>query len=114
MTLYHYTCHHGYLGIVASGQLRPHGHPWFDEPLVWLTDLAEPWRDALGLTSHTIDCDRTRYRFQVADSATTIRWTSYRRSVPRRTAITLENQPGSMPAHWWVSAVPVPVLLPMS
>jgi hypothetical protein len=107
--LYHYACHHSAAGIRRCGELRPHAHPWLPLPLVWLTDLDKPWRNALGLTSHTIACDRTEYRFAARDTSTAIPWTTYRRSVPIRAAVALESAPGVMPAHWWVSTVPVPV-----
>lgn len=108
--LYHFTCQHSRPGILASGVLTPHSHPWLPEPLVWLTDLEQAWRAELGLTSHTLGCDRTEYRFQAADTRTAIRWLVYRHSVPLRAASALESAPGVMPAHWWVSKVPVPIV----
>lgn len=112
--LYHYTCHHSVAGIRWAGQLIPNAHPWLPEPLVWLTDLDQPWREALGLTSHTLGCDRTEHRFRAATTVTAIPWTTYRRSVPIRAAHALEREPGVMPAHWWVSLVPVPIVRPTS
>ena len=108
--LYHYTCQHSRPGILAAGALRPNPHPWLPEPLVWLTDLPEAWREALGLTSHTLRCDRTAYRFKAADTRTAIRWLTYRRSLPVHVAAAIESTPGAMPAHWWISTTPVPIV----
>lgn len=110
--LYHFTCRHAAAGIHQAGELRPNGHPWLPEPLVWLTDLEDAWREALGLTSHTLYCDRTECRFRAATTSSAVPWTVYRRSVPVRAAHALEREPGVMPAHWWVSLLPVPIVRP--
>jgi hypothetical protein len=109
--LWHFTCSHSVDGIHADGELRPHQHPWMPEPLVWLTDLEVPFRDALGLTSHTLGCDRTEHRFEVADPTAAVWWPTYARTVRLATGqrLALEQAPGAMPAHWWVSAEPIPV-----
>lgn len=109
--LFHFTCRHSASAIRQCGELRPHKHPWLPEPLVWLTDLTEAWREALGLTSHTLACDRTEHRFEVRDTSLAVPWTTYRRSVILN-ALALEAVTGVMPAHWWVSTVPVPVYSP--
>lgn len=103
-TLYHYTCEHGYQGIGASpaGVLLPNAG------LVWLTDLDVPVREALGLTSHTLSCDRTAYRYRAIAALAHVRpWSQARRSVPRDVREALESAPGVLPMHWWVSAWPV-------
>lgn len=104
--LYHYTCaDHGEPGIRASGVIRP----GLDE-LVWLTDLAEPIRDALGLTQHVTRCDRMAYRFAVQDNGYTLPWHRARLALPRVYVDELEAAPGVMPMHWWVSGRPVRVV----
>lgn len=110
--LWHFTCSHSAGPIRDGGELRPWPHPLLPEPLVWLTDLEEPFRDGLGLTSHTLTCDRTEHRFEVVDPTTAIWWPTYARTLRlggwvRRE---LDQAPGAMPAHWWVSTEPVPVL----
>jgi hypothetical protein len=76
-------------------------------PLVWLTDLEEPDRAALGLTSTTLSCDRLAYRCTV-DTEDAEPWAvwSHGRVDPRRV---MELTFGHAPAHWWVSQVPVAV-----
>lgn len=108
--LWHFTCAHSVAGIERTGTLRPHRHPMIGQPLVWLTDLAQPFRDALGLTSHTLRCDRTEYRFLATDISETVWWPSYSRArgLARQVCTALEAAPGAMPRHWWVSTVLVP------
>lgn len=122
-TLYHYTCWHGRRGIGNSGLLIPPRrladpasyHDWqpWQFPmldLIWLTDLPEPARYPLGLTSKTVACDRTRHRYRVAaDLAEIRRWVDVRREYPLEMREGLENAPGAMPMHWWVSRAAVPV-----
>jgi hypothetical protein len=119
--LYHYTCQHGRDAIGEAGtllapeQVQP-GHAarlpphmrelsWF----IWLTDLDVPHRDALGLTSHSLACDRTRYRYRVADTSHARRWTQLRSSCHPGMVEALESAPGAMPAHWWIATHPVRV-----
>lgn len=108
MKLYHYCCSHSAEGIRADGTLKPNPHPWLPVPLVWLTDLDQPARDALGLTSATLPCDRTEYRVTVDVAAE--RWTSLARRIGKETREAFESTPGVLPMHWWVSHAPVPVL----
>lgn len=119
--LFHYTCLHAAPLIDADGYLRPwpdaeaRRHPglagWpLPVGLVWLTDLDTPLRDALGLTTETIGCDRTRFRFTVIDLTHCQPWTAYARDLPRHARLRLETvAPGLLPAHWWVSLSVVPV-----
>jgi hypothetical protein len=102
--LFHYTCDHGHQGIGEgpAGILLP------NDGLVWLTDLESPVREALGLTSHTLSCDRTQYRYRATAALAHVRpWTEARRQVRREVREALEAAPGAMPMHWWVSAWPV-------
>ena len=64
-TLYHYTCDHGRQLIGMRGKLKPNRHPWLTRPLLWLTDLDHANIQALGLTSLTLDCDRTAWRYRI-------------------------------------------------
>jgi hypothetical protein len=110
-TLYHYTCADHAPTIDAELLLRPNEHPLLPGiPLVWLTDLDTPVRDALGLTRGTlITCDRTTHRFTVADPSACIPWVALARLLPRHVRDAFEAPP-AMPMHWWVSASPIPVL----
>lgn len=103
--LWHYTCRHGHDAI--RGWL----HPGTDG-MIWLTDLDAPIRDALGLTMHLTNCDRTEYRYAVLDTSEVVPWWLARKlpdvvEPARREA--LETARGAMPMHWWVAATPVPV-----
>lgn len=125
--LYHYTCQHGRDAIGDEGMLMPmRDHApeqaasvradwrWLTE-VVWLTDMAEPIpREALGLTSLAIACDRSAYRYRAyPDNAE--RFTDWTRRVTdaatRRHILEglVYAEPGARPAHWFISATPVPV-----
>lgn len=108
--LSHYTCVHSALGIDQDRLIRPRRHPLFGAALVWLTDLYPPDRYALGLTSAWIRCDRTAARVRVHPGPDIVPWGrwAHEHRVPRTIRELLEE--GAMPAHWWVSVAPVPVL----
>ena len=102
-TLYHYTCEHGAERIRADGYLVR-----TMMGLAWFTDLDVPFREALGLTNRLTKCDRTAVRFQVVDPSGIIPWHVARRQFPRAASV-LEDAPGVMPAHWFVSQTQVRV-----
>lgn len=109
MRLYHYTCSHAAPLIVTDGFLRTHPQPQLvGESLIWLTDMEWPDRLALGLTSHTLRCDRTEWRVTVDTDAQ--RWAKYARSLARILRHGLEWAPGARPMHWWVATENVPTL----
>jgi len=115
VTYFHFTCDHGHDGIGGTGTLLP-GHfltkrevPWTGR-LVWLTDLAAPDRDALGLTSRILSCDRTRHRYRVTDETEVLPWVQVARTVPHDIREQIEGEPGSRPMHWYVSPVGVPAV----
>jgi hypothetical protein len=113
MSLYHYTCDHGHalLGsgsaVLVPGQEQTDKQVPWPGRLVWLTDLDKPVRDALGLTSHILACDRTRHRYRVTNPDRTVRWVTVARNYPRDE---IEAELGARPMHWWVSPGPVPVV----
>lgn len=124
MTLYHYTDDKGAEAIRQSGEVSALAErlteaqfesvvPWARGALLlsWFTDLDYPFRDQLGLTQKFIETDRTRHRFRVTDPTSIIKWTHVRRRFTLRFTQALEDEPGSMPAHWyiaiWPTAVPV-------
>lgn len=116
--LYHFTCSHGYAKIGAAGKLRPAssripGLRLLPGRFVWLTDLAVPVRDALGLTSTSLQCDRTEHRYRVVDpqNPEIIPWSVARRKCDRAQVLALESAPGAQPDHWWVATIPVRVVL---
>jgi hypothetical protein len=96
MILYHYTCDHGRAELGDSGKLIPptalippsaiSRHPKWQQTLfdlIWLTDLDVPLREALGLTSNTVTCDRTQFRYRV-EGYSAMRWTVVRRDFPKK------------------------------
>jgi hypothetical protein len=123
-TLYHYTCGHGRDAIGDTGLVvpirisTPHAaatmdagdHAWMAD-VAWFTDLPVVDRDALGLTSATIDCDRGEYRFRVLDASLCTKYTEAWRSIPRRDHLALSRAIGARPAHWFIARQPVPVCL---
>lgn len=104
--LYHFTCSHGFEAIGASGILRPNVHPLMAHlgPLLWLTDLAEPSRDSVGLTSDYLTCDRMAYRYSVHTRAA-LGWADLRERVSPAVVKIMESY--SDPAHWWVVRRPL-------
>ena len=113
MDLYHYTCAHGRIAIEASGRFvipaTSQTGLAFGLPgeFAWFTDLDAPIRDALGLTSHTLSCDRTAHRFRVLDASPIVPWMSVRRAWSW--AEELESAPDARPMHWFVATEPVAV-----
>jgi hypothetical protein len=115
-TLWHFTCDHAARRIGDRGDLvsalvlvpdKP--LPWWSA-YVWLTDLAHPPREALGLTSRMLSCDRLAHRYRVLDASGAYPWVAVRRNVPERLRAPLELQAGVRLVHWWVALGPVPVV----
>lgn len=109
--LYHYTCDHGHDGITHDGFVKPHMQVVLGGlELTWFTDLDVPDRNALGLTSTILTCDRIKYRFE-ADVAAGLRWwpQAVRDLDLHRYRRSLELAPGAAPMHWYVSLGTVPV-----
>jgi hypothetical protein len=110
--LYHYTCRDMAARIDRDGYLRPRPQLYVPADLLWLTDLPEPFREALGLTSLLLGCDRCEVRYEVDTDAATP-WLDWYRTLPgqaaRHDAQALNNTSGALPRHWWVTTQPVPV-----
>lgn len=113
--LWHYTCRHAAAKIGRRGELVPAAqlvaHTYPTGRVVWLTDLSVPIRDALGLTSELLECDRIERRYRVLDPSGALRWVDVRREWMDMWRSHLEQSPGARPAHWWVHPGPVPVEL---
>ena len=115
--LWHYTCDHAQLKIGAVGQLIPASSQMNLHELlplsdfVWLTDLGAPNREALGLTSRILLCDRTQHRYRVTEGGHAIWWMDLRRVLPWQWVDAVESTPGARPVHWWAAQDPVPVEL---
>lgn len=129
-TLYHYTCDHHVRRVTADGVLRNSvelaaaqgvdlaarmaPNPVWSAGLVWMTDLEiPPSLAALGFEGRRATCDRTAWRFTIADTMGVVPWTRWVHGRRDITAETREEfEAGCMPRHWWVAAGPVPVLAP--
>lgn len=125
MRLYHFCCKHSARAISADGLLRPLiewgrldgrlqkvGAPrtgLADAPaVVWLTDMAQPDRYALGLTSFTLSCDRTEFRFTV-DTNFAEPWADYyRRWRANRDWLAWLHSGPVQPDRWYVAIVNLP------
>lgn len=107
MRLYHYTCKHCAPRIAADGYLIPNA--LHAPPLIWLTSMRDPNRDALGLTSYLLDCDRMKFRFTV-DTDDAMTWAEWRLGHPEYLAwaTELELAEGARPGLWWVAEQPLP------
>ena len=107
VTLYHFTCAHGFAGISETGILRPNVHPLMRHlgPLLWLTDLPTPSADSVGLTSERLlTCDRLAYRYIIHTRAA-VRWVDIRERVSPALVTVLESY--GEPDHWWVVRRPL-------
>lgn len=102
--LWHFTCaDHGYAALGEGGWLRPNFHPLIPKlyPVVWLTDDPEPKRDAVGLTSSMLSCDRMAYRYRVPSTSRCLPWGAIRHLVAADVLQALESF--GEPSTWWVS-----------
>lgn len=107
LTLYHFTCEHGYKGISLTRILLPNVHPFMRGlgPLLWLTDFAEPpTPESIGLQSMYLKCDRLQYRYSVHTKAA-IAWADIRTRASKDVVATLESY--GQPEHWYVVRRPL-------
>jgi hypothetical protein len=110
--LHHYTCDHGMRGITTDGYTRPNPHPLLPgtPAVTWLTDLDIADREALGLTSRYLRCDRTRHRLTVDSTSlpALMHWPiaarAWRLPLPVRGQL---ETGGALPMHWWIATEPI-------
>lgn len=104
--LYHFTCNHGFEGIRKTNVLLPNAHPLMLNlgAILWLTDLSEPTKEAVGLTNSWTTCDRLAYRYIVRCKAAA-HWSKVRQRAPKDIVETLESY--GQPEHWWIVRRPV-------
>ena len=106
-TLYHFCCSHSRTAIGEAGTLQPSKLTG----LLWMTDLDTPIRAGLGLTAHTLDCDRTEHRYRVVHEGADLleahiyHWPEIRKGFARGYVDALEG-PGALPMHWYISDSP--------
>lgn len=114
--LYHFTCEHMARPIIACGALVPFAHPLFPHlaPVVWLTTADQPDPQATGFRHAFLACDPMAFRFLVTDRTACVPWPVARDQAPfgatdPDAVMMLEH--GCRPDTWWVSPIPVPVVL---
>lgn len=101
-TLYHYTCAHGAKGITRRGMIRPAPHPLLPGyRIVWLTDMATPDRNGLGLTSEYLACDRLAFRY-VVEAEDAESWNAFTARVAVPLAVRLYLEEGRLVDRWFV------------
>ena len=110
MSLYHFTCAHGYRKIGRCNCLLiPQGpHPLLNNiRVIWLTALAEPDQETTGLGRVRTTCDRMAYRYLITDPQTCTPWlgSAERTAAPVDSIEDLESY--GDPEHWWITKVPV-------
>lgn len=102
--LYHFSCDHGAEGIRSAWLVRANWQPLLGVTLSWWTDLPEPKRDQVGLTSETfVKCDRLAHRFIALPGQDIERWLGswmQARISPRVQAYL--HRYGD-PGHWWIA-----------
>jgi hypothetical protein len=108
MRLFHFTCDHSRIKILADLTLKPSP---VGLGLLWLTDLATPSAEELGLTSYMLRCDRLAYVMEVeTDQATPWTYWAHSHHVKSDIRFILDGSPGARPGHWWVSETEISVL----
>lgn len=112
---WHYTCSHSAANIGRRGLLMPTPQITLGYVrLVWFTDQADPDRDALGLTSHHLPCDRLEQRYRATTTIAINTWRAWK-AANRPDPIAVANlENGRNPDHWYVASVPVLVELDRS
>lgn len=109
MRLYHYCCSCSARRITQRGFLQPNGAALFGMALVWLTDLAVPDREGLGLTSHILRCDRLEHQYIADVEAEQVeRWidSDIRRTLSAEPDFH-EFEDGRRPDTWWIATRPI-------
>lgn len=108
--LIHLTCRHGAARVTLAGAVIPQPQVVLGQmKLAWFTHVPNARQEALGLTSHTLKCNRTERRFRVLEPEKVFRWNDIRAVLPRDGVLMLESARGTRPEWWWVSQEPVAV-----
>lgn len=114
----HWTCSHRVVRIADEGILRPHVQPMLgNTPLIWFTSSRYASREALGLSSNRLSCDRMEHLAEVVpeDLPLVHTWAALKREpwfapfLPG--AQYLEATRGTRPILWGVATEPVRVTL---
>jgi hypothetical protein len=104
---WHYTCEHKVSDIEATGVVLPQTQQMLGGlQVAWFTNMPSASRQALGLTSHMLNCDRMSHLFHVlpVDEHKIVEWGRLRSQLSRSMVIALESAPGTRPMFWGVAA----------
>lgn len=107
--LYHFTCDKGARLIGRYNCLIiPQGaHPVCGWSLAWFTTETAPDREATGLTSALVTCDRMAFRYTITDPSPCVPWTGSRWQEETPAAFRRVMEKHGDAEHWWVSDRPV-------
>jgi hypothetical protein len=105
--LYHRTCRHVLEKLEVQSLLTPQPHALLGYNLVWLTSLPSATREQLGLSSHSLSCDRMEHLLRVDEGEGLIPWNVARNHMPLDGVRALEAAKGTLPACWWVGTHPL-------
>lgn len=103
--LYHRTCSHRIERILSDGFLQPQVQPVLRIKASWFSHA--PWADrrALGLTSHTLTCDRMEFLLRVIEPINVTPWLMLRATLDVDGVRQLERVRGTRPDLWWLTGV---------
>lgn len=111
-TWWHYTCEHKVDDIEATGVVLPQTQQTLGGlQVAWFTNMPSASRQALGLTSHMLNCDRMSHLFRVipVDEHKVVEWARLRDKLSRPMIVRLEAARGTRPMFWGVAAEAVQV-----
>ena len=106
--LYHFACRHSAHGIGRYGIIVPNFHPVLLVKLAWFTDRPDLDREALGLTSHTLACDRMEYLYRTENATSCVPFLEWAKATGNPFVGKIVGE-ASRPEHWFVSMYSVPV-----
>jgi hypothetical protein len=103
VNLFHYTCRHAAQRIGVRGVLRPL------TGVIWATDLFPADRDALGLTSFTLKCDRTEVCYRIIEVDRFVAFSAWWRGRLDPSHVSRLTHPPAVSRYWFVSETPARV-----
>lgn len=115
--LWHRTCSHAADSLGNHGELDPTKTAIIAGlgQIVWLSTNPDATRWDLGITSHTLDCDRMEYLYRSSGPNRAVPWAAARLRIPIMTRWLLEHDVHTKAerphATWWISFRPVNVRL---
>jgi len=107
VTLYHFTCDHGFNALGEEGMLcAPVTHPFLGCSVVWLTTQAQPDRESTGLGMTYTSCDRMKYCYEVSEPEKCRPWLGSLERFKSPLGAVEDLERYGDPEHWWITAEP--------